>query len=152
ALDAVDRLDGVDLLLAGDGEERGRLQARGGAHARFLGALPRDGVLELFAAADAAVLTPAWEDFPHLAVEALAVGTPVIATDVGGVGEIVTDGENGLLVPPGDAGVFADAVRRFFADDALRDTLRANAARSVARFSGERVLDTLEAVLEQAAA
>ena len=57
-------------------------------------------MLELLAAADAEVLSSGWENFPHSLVEGLAVGTPVIATGVGGVREIVTDGENGLLVPP----------------------------------------------------
>ena len=52
---------------------------------RFLGPLPRDQVLALFRRADAALLSSAWENFPHTLVEALAVGTPVIATDVGGV-------------------------------------------------------------------
>jgi glycosyltransferase involved in cell wall biosynthesis len=149
ALDALEQLDGVSLLLAGDGEDRARLEARANGRARFLGALPREGVLELFAAADAAVLSSAWENFPHALVEALAVGTPVIATSVGGVPEIVTDGENGLLVPPGDPDALAGAVRRYFADDELRARLRAAAAPSVERFSPERVLDTLESVLER---
>ena len=82
-------------------------------------------MLELFAAADAVLLPSSWENFPHAVVEGLAVGTPVIATAVGGVTEIVTDGVNGLLVPRGDAGALADAIRRFFADD--------GAARAAAR-------------------
>ena len=48
---------------------------------------------ELFRAADGALLSSAWENFPHSVVEALAVGTPVIATDVGGVREAVEDGK-----------------------------------------------------------
>jgi glycosyltransferase involved in cell wall biosynthesis len=151
ALDALDQLDGVSLLLAGDGEERARLEARGDRGARFLGPLSRERVLELFAAADVAVLSSAWENFPHALVEALAVGTPVIATSVGGVPEIVADGENGLLVPSGDPTAFAAAVRRYFSDDALRARLRAAAAPSVERFSPERVLDSLEAVLARVA-
>ncbi len=150
-LDALEQLDGVSLLLAGDGEERARLEARANGPVRFLGALPRERVLELFAAADAAVLSSAWENFPHALVEALAVGTPVIATSVGGVPEIVTDGENGLLVPPGDPGALAAAVRRYFADDELRARLRGAAAPSVERFSPERVLDALESALERVA-
>jgi glycosyltransferase involved in cell wall biosynthesis len=151
ALDAVDRVEDVTLLLAGEGEERARLEARAGSRVRFLGALPRDGVLELFAASDASLLSSAWENFPHTLVEALAVGTPVIATEVGGVPEIVEDGVNGLLVPPHDPAALAAAVRRFFADDDLRARLRENAAPSVERFAPERVLDTLESILERAA-
>ena len=56
-------------------------------------------MLELFAAAGRGVLTSAWENFPHALVEALAVGTPVIATSVGGVPEIDADGEERVARP-----------------------------------------------------
>ena len=79
----------------------------------------------MFAAADASILSSSWENFPHSVVESLAVGTPVIATRVGGVAEVVEDGVNGLLVPVGDADALAAAVRRFFADEELRERLRA---------------------------
>jgi glycosyltransferase involved in cell wall biosynthesis len=141
-VDAMSRVDGVTLLLAGEGEA-----PAAGERVRFLGALPRERVLELFAAADASVLSSSWENFPHAVVEALAVGTPVIATRVGGVPEVVEDGVNGLLVPPGDAAALAEAVRRFFADGALRDRLRAAAAPSVERFAPDTIVDALERTL-----
>src|SRR5262249_26780374 len=105
ALGAVRRTADVRLLLAGEGAERDRLRRRSAelgldGRVRFLGPLPRRTVFELLRAADAAVLTSTWENFPHLAVESLAVGTPVLATNVGGVAEAVRDAENGLLVPP----------------------------------------------------
>ena len=68
---------------------------------RFAGSVPRAEVLRALASAEALVLSSDWENFPHAAVEALALGTPLIATAVGGVPEIVIDGVNGLLVPPG---------------------------------------------------
>jgi glycosyltransferase involved in cell wall biosynthesis len=145
--DAVDRVDGVTLLAAGEGEDAALLES---ARIRRLGALPRQRVLELFAAADAAVLSSAWENFPHVLVEALAVGTPVIATRVGGVPEIVEDGVNGLLVPPNEPESLAGAISRFFADADLRARLSAAAAPSVRRFAPEAVLDTLEAALARA--
>ena len=76
----------------------------------------------------------------------------MIATGVGGVREIVTDGENGLLVPPGDPDALAAAIRRFFADGALRERLRAAAPGSVDRFAPEPVYARLEALLQEAAA
>jgi glycosyltransferase involved in cell wall biosynthesis len=156
ALEAVAAVDGVTLAIAGEGDERAPLERRAaelgiGARVGFLGALPRERVLELFRAADASILSSSWENFPHTVVEALAVGTPVIATAIGGVAEIVHDGENGLLVPAGDAGVLADAVRRFFADEPLRERLRAAAAPSVAEYAPERVLARLEEALANAA-
>src|SRR5581483_8466125 len=145
---ALAQLDDVTLLAVGDGEERAALR---GPHVRLLGSQPRERVLEVLAAADAAVLSSAWENFPHVLVEALAVGTPVIATRVGGVPEIVTDGENGLLVPPNDPDALAGAVRRFFDDPELRARLRAGAAPSVRRFDEQTVLDTLEQALARTA-
>jgi glycosyltransferase involved in cell wall biosynthesis len=156
ALEALAQNDGIELLLAGDGDERPVLERRAGelglsGRVRFLGALPREQVLELFRAADAAVLSSSWENFPHTVVEALAVGTPVLATSTGGVGEVLYDGRNGLLVPPGDADGLAAAMRRFFADDELRTRLRQTAAPSVADYAAERVYGRLEEILQEAA-
>lgn len=150
AFDAVAQVDGVTLLVAGDGEERARLAARAPANVRLLGPLERRGVLELFRAADAALLSSAWENFPHALVEALAVGTPVLATNVGGIPEIVLDGENGLLVPPKDPRALADAIRRFFGDGDLQARLSAAAGPSSKRFSPERTVVQLEEILGKA--
>lgn len=150
ALAAVRELDGVRLLIAGDGPERARLEAAAGERVEFLGALSRAEVLGLLRAADAAILSSAWENFPHGVVEALAVGTPVIATRTGGVAEVVTDGENGLLVEPGDAVAFAAAVRRYLGDDELRARLQAAAVPSVAAYDADAVYVRLESILEGA--
>jgi glycosyltransferase involved in cell wall biosynthesis len=150
-LDALEDVRGVTLLVAGDGDQRAALAHRAGPHARFLGPLPRRRVLELFAAADASVLPSLWENFPHTLVEALGVGTPVIATRVGGVPEVVEDGVNGLLVPPGDRAALADAIQRFAGDGELRGRLAAAAAPSVARYAPDAVYGELERLLEQAA-
>jgi glycosyltransferase involved in cell wall biosynthesis len=150
-LDALAELPDVTLLLAGDGPERPRLEARADERARFLGARTRREVLELFRGADASVLTSAWENFPHTVVEALAVGTPVLATAVGGVAEVVRDGENGLLVPQGDVDALAGAIRRFLDDDGLRARLTEAAAPSVEHLAGERVYTRLEEILERSA-
>jgi glycosyltransferase involved in cell wall biosynthesis len=154
ALDAVSRVDGVSIVLAGDGPIRADLEARAtplGTRARFLGPLPRQQVLELFTAADASLLPSAWENFPHTLVEALAVGTPVIATAVGGVPEVVDDGVNGLLVPPNDIDALEAAIRRFFTEDGLESRLRAAAAPSVERFAQDVVFGELERLLIAAA-
>ena len=152
ALEAVAAVDGVTLLIAGDGDQRAPLERDVaelglGERVRVLGALPRERVLELFRAADASILSSSWENFPHTVVEALAVGTPVLATNAGGVAEVVHDGENGLLVPIGDVTALADAMRRYFDDEALRDRLRAGAAPSVAEYAPERVFGRLEETL-----
>ena len=152
AFAAVDAVDGVTLLVAGDGEERARLEGVAGSRVRFLGPQPRERILELFRAADASLLSSSWENFPHTVVESLAVGTPVIATRVGGVAEVVQDGENGLLVESGDAGALADAIRRYFGDEAFRAHLRANAAESVRAYDRNTVFARIEQALADAVA
>jgi len=149
ALEAVASADGVQLVIAGEGPDRAPLETR--AHelgvegrVRFLGPLPRERVVELFRAADATILSSSWENFPHTVVEALAVGTPVLAMEAGGVGEVVRDGVNGLLVPAGDTDALGDAVRRYFTDRELRVRLRAAAAASVTEYAPERVFGELE--------
>ena len=156
ALDALAAVPGVTLAIAGDGPERERLERRArelalDARAPFLGTVSRETVLRLLRAADASLLSSSWENFPHAVVEALAVGTPVIATAVGGVPEVVRDGENGLLVPPGDPDALAAAIRRFFADGDLRRRLAERAAGSVAEYAEETVFSRIEDELELAA-
>jgi glycosyltransferase involved in cell wall biosynthesis len=156
ALEAVAQTQEVSLVLAGEGPDRRALEQRAetlgiAGRVRFLGAQPRERVLELFRAGDAAVLSSSWENFPHALVEALAVGTPVIASRVGGVPEIVEDGENGLLVEPGDADALAARINEFFGSPELRQRLAAAAAPSVERFAPERIFGELERVLIKAA-
>ena len=156
ALAALARADGVTLLIAGEGDERAALERRAAelglsGRVRFLGPQSRERVLELFRAADAVVLSSSWENFPHTVVEALAAGTPVLATTTGGVAEVVRDGENGLLVPAGDADALGGAIRRFFADADLRARLRAAAALSVSRYAPDAVYGQLDEILRRCA-
>jgi glycosyltransferase involved in cell wall biosynthesis len=155
ALEAVAGMPGVSLVVAGDGPERSKLERQAAelglsGRARFLGSVSRDEVLRLFRAADASVLPSAWENFPHTVVEALAVGCPVIATSVGGVPEVVRDGENGLLVQPGSADALAAAIARVFSDSGLRARLAAAAPGSVAGHTEEAVFSVIEAELGRA--
>jgi glycosyltransferase involved in cell wall biosynthesis len=85
-------------------------------------------------------------------VEALAVGCPVIATAVGGVPEVVRDGENGLLVPPNDVAALASSIERFFGDAELRRRLAEAAPDSVSDYSEEAVFARIEDELGRAAA
>ena len=154
ALQAVAGADGVQLVIAGEGPERESLETQSrelgiSGRVSFLGALPRERIVELFHAADATILTSSWENFPHTVVEALAVGTPVIAMEVGGVAEVLHDGVNGLVVAAGDTDALTGAVRTYFADDELRARLRAAAVSSVAAYAPERVFGELEQTLQR---
>lgn len=154
-LAAIVSVPGARLVLLGEGPERVRLETEAARldlaeRVRFLGGGDREAVLRLFAAADVAVLSSSWENFPHTVVEALAVGTPMVATAVGGVPEVVRDGENGLLVPPRDPAALAGALERIVADGELRARLARAAVPSVAPLAEDvllaRVASTLEAV------
>jgi glycosyltransferase involved in cell wall biosynthesis len=156
ALEALAQTPEVTLAIAGDGPERERLERQSrelrlDGRTRFLGSLERSAVLRLFRAADASLLSSSWENFPHTLVESLAVGTPVIATAVGGVPEVVHDGENGLLAPAGDANALAAAITRFFADPELRARLAGQAAASVSGSSEASIFTEIEEALARAA-
>jgi glycosyltransferase involved in cell wall biosynthesis len=156
ALAAVASTSDVQLVIAGDGPDREALERQArelgiANRVTFLGTQPRRRIVELFRAADASILSSSWENFPHTVVEALAVGTPVLAMEAGGVGEVVRDGVNGLLVPAGDEAALADAVRRYFSDAELRERLRKAAAQSVAAYAPERVFGELESTLRRVA-
>ena len=155
ALAALALAPAARLVIVGDGPDRAALERQRdalglGSRVRFLGGRSRDDVLRIFRAADAVLLSSRWENFPHVIVEALAVGTPVIASAVGGVPEVVRDGENGLLVPAGDSEALAAAIRRLLGDDELRARLAAAAAPSVESYSAERLLGQIEAELVKA--
>jgi glycosyltransferase involved in cell wall biosynthesis len=156
ALEAIAAADDVRLVIAGEGPDRAPLEQRAdelGISDRviFLGSQPRDRVVELFSAADATIMSSSWENFPHTVVEALAVGTPVLAMEAGGIAEVVRDDVNGLLVPAGDTQALGDAVRKYFADEALRERLRAAAAPSVEAYAPELVFGELEETLRRVA-
>jgi glycosyltransferase involved in cell wall biosynthesis len=156
AIEAVARVPEARLLLVGDGPERSALERAASESAaperiRFLGARSRDDSLRIVAGACAALLSSDWENLPHSAVEALSVGVPVVSTAVGGVPEVVKDGENGLLVPPGRPEELAAALRRVLDEPGLRERLAAGAKPSVEAISSDAIYSRLEKLLAEAA-
>ncbi|HEY8470489.1 MAG TPA: N-acetyl-alpha-D-glucosaminyl L-malate synthase BshA [Longimicrobiales bacterium] len=137
------------LVLVGDGPTRGLAQQvaeEEGVAARvtFLG--KQSSVAELLACADVLLLPSESEAFGLVALEAMACGVPVVATAVGGIPELVPDGEAGFLVPLGDVDAMADAVVALLTDPA-RWQAASTAAREVAtRFSADRIVPRYEAL------
>ena len=83
--------------------------------------------MEALARASVCVVTSKNEAFGYVGAEAQAVGTPVVASEVDGIVEVVLDGETGFLVPPEDAAAFAEKIKVLLLDDALREQFGVNA-------------------------
>ena len=112
------RQAGAVLVIVGQGSLQGETEALAvelglDAAVRFLGA--RDDVPAVLSAADAYVMSSAWEGMPMVLLEAGAAGLPIVATAVGGNGEVVRDGESGFLVPPRDSEALGAGMLRLMA-------------------------------------
>jgi glycosyltransferase involved in cell wall biosynthesis len=129
------------VLVVGDGPDRAGVEAaarRLGLDAAVEFAGERRDVAALLAGADVFVLASRSEGAPLSILEAMAAGLPVVASNVGGVGELVVDGETGLLVPPRDPAALTEALERLLADPALRRRLgAAGRRRALERFDLE---------------
>ena len=99
------------------------------------------------AAADALVSATSYEGLPHVVIEALVCGTPVITTPAGGVVEVIADGDNGRLVDPADASAFAALFEELRADADLRTRMSAGAARAGQEWGFDRCADEIEGLL-----
>src|SRR5207248_616882 len=109
------------LSLVGDGPLRSRLEAERAARGlaetvSFAGAVAHDRLQPWYRAADRFVLPSLSEGVPNVLREALACGTPFVASRVGGIPELAADGAS-LLVPPGDAAALAEALARALAEE-----------------------------------
>jgi glycosyltransferase involved in cell wall biosynthesis len=141
------------LLVVGDGELRRTLERQ----AQDLGVQPltrflgwRHDLPRVYGAMDVVALTSRNEGTPVALIEALAAGVPVIATDVGGVADVVRPNETGLLIPTDDASSLACALRRLADDAAERRTMGQRGRRDVAnRFGAERLVADVAAMYDQ---
>jgi glycosyltransferase involved in cell wall biosynthesis len=118
-IEAMTRLPGFTLLIAGEGPERGALErliaAQGvGDRVRLLGARPQAELPELYGAADALILASSREGWANVLLEAMACGTPVVATEIWGNPEVVARPEAGILMTERSAKGVADAVKALF--------------------------------------
>jgi len=140
------------LVIAGDGSERARLEdlaaARLGPRVTFLGRIPDETVPDVYAASNLFCLPSQLEGFGLVYVEAAYRSVPSIGTDVGGVPDVIVDGETGLLVPVGDVAALTAAIVRLRDDGALRARLgEAARTRAYAEFTVERMTERYAKVL-----
>ena len=144
------RDEGVDavLCMVGDGPDRAQLEQR--AHdlgivreTLFVGY--QEDVAPFYAAFDALILPSSNEGTPVSAIEALAAGRPVVATRVGGVPDVVVEGEDGFLVEPGATDDLADRLGRLARDPELRERMgQAGRERVLPRYAVDRLVDDVD--------
>lgn len=142
----------AQLVLVGDGPLREELPRRAaglglGDSVRFLGF--RSPARPFAAAADVFVLPSLTEGMPNAVLEAMCLGRAIVASRVGGVPELIQEGESGLLVPPGDARALSAAITALLGDAPRREALgQAAAARAHTRFSVQAMVEATEAVYD----
>jgi len=139
-----DRLPPVRVLLVGEGKLRRELERE--VRERHLDDIVafagfRDDIPAILAIADLSVLTSDREGFSNAAVESLAAGVPVVATDVGGNREAIVDGETGFLVPPDDVEQLARSIEKLLGDGDLRRRMGEAARKRARLFSLDRMLE-----------
>ncbi len=147
------------LVIIGDGPERNRLADvvhRTGMEHRvhFAGPVPHDQLPSFMAKADVFVLPSVnatdgdRDGFPVTLLEAAATSLPIIASDIGGIGEFIVDGHNGLLVQPGDVGALACALEKLLHDKDLCQRFARNAAVAVESYDWDTVAQQYAHVLQ----
>ena len=140
------------FVIAGDGPQRRRiveLIAEMGLGRFTLMVGHREDIPELLAAFDVVVSTSKTEGIPQSLIQALAMERPVVATDVGGVPEVIRDGKSGLLVPPGDHEALASAIVRLLLEDETALGLGRQGRRLVEKeYSLGTMLDRLEVLYQ----
>lgn len=135
------------FVIVGDGPLRADVEAAvegAGLGDRVRMAGLRSDVADLLGCFDVFVLTSLWEGLPRVIPEAMAAGVPVVASSVGGVGEAISDGVDGLLVPPRDAGAFGDRIGKVLADRELAARLRQAGRRRASDFDVSVMIGRLD--------
>lgn len=117
-----------------------------GDQVRFVGSQPQEQLPCYYAAADIVAMPSLYESFGLVAVEAMACGTPVVASRVGGLAYTVQDGHSGRLVPERDPAALAEALQSLLGDPDLRQRMGHQAAIQARRFSWPAVADLIEQI------
>jgi glycosyltransferase involved in cell wall biosynthesis len=157
-IDAIGLVPGVTLVIAGEGPLDAELRACAaplGDRVRFAGAVHGEAKRDLLARAAVlavpSVVLPGGrtEGFPVVVLEGMASGCAVVASDVGGIGEVLRDGWNGFLSKPGDPTALADRIHWILRHPPLRDAIGERAAQSAAAFDASVAGDRIAAEIER---
>jgi glycosyltransferase involved in cell wall biosynthesis len=136
--------EGYSMVCAGSGELEDEVKARarelGLLSVTFRGGLSRDETLNLIASSGVMLMTSLWEGFPMTPLEAMALGTPVVAPAVCGIPEMIEDGDDGLLVQEHRPETYATAIRRLQDPELRKSIVEKARAKIAAKFTWERTL------------
>jgi glycosyltransferase involved in cell wall biosynthesis len=162
-LRAHEQLDGMllrrppHLVLMGPGVDPDvldkALEGAATGSVRVFDAQPHDVVFQALKRCTVAVLPSLVPEASSLVLlQAMSAGRAVVAANIGGLPELITDGEDGILVPPGDVSALRDALARLLGDSALRARMGAAASRRATEFTGERIVPQIERAYEEVVA
>jgi glycosyltransferase involved in cell wall biosynthesis len=154
AVRALSSVPDAALVIVGEGPLADELLHEAGSLGigdRLVLAGARPDARSLIGAADVVVLPSRWEGLPLVALEALAAGRPLVATTVRGVRELVTDGEDALLVPPDDPAALAAALTRAISEPGLAERLAARAPATARRYSEDSMIQAYLRLYEELA-
>jgi glycosyltransferase involved in cell wall biosynthesis len=147
------RLPGVTMTFVGIGPAEQEIRDFFGpalaSTVKLVPSTPSEKMHEVFAAHDVFLFPSLMEGLPSVVLEAMASGMPVITTETCGMPDVIEDGLEGLLIPPGDSQAIEDAVLRLAADPALRESLGRAAQARMRRQTWERAAVRLEKLFHQ---
>ena len=138
----------TDLVIVGDGPERKRLEALAADanDIQFLGR--REGLKNILTKSDVLVLPSREEGFGLVLLEAMALGVPVVATNVGGIPEILEDNVSGILVEKNNPEQLAGAIVKVLEDEEIRKTIIENGREKAKRFTWEKMCGEIDRLYE----
>ncbi len=152
-LEAISRVHSAGLVIIGDGPERTNLEEQGKAlgiadRIYFAGARSREETLSMMAGCDVFVLNSTYEGFPHVVLEAMGMGLPVIAKVSGGTPEIVIDGRNGRLLESSDARALSEVLSGLLSVPDQRRQIAEAARRTAAQYQVDKMVQETEETLQ----
>jgi glycosyltransferase involved in cell wall biosynthesis len=151
-IEATARCDEAGLVIVGDGPERAHLEELVRTlsladRVYFAGQRSKAETLSLMAACDLFVLNSTYEGFPHVVLEAMHLGLPVVATAIGGTPEVVQDGKNGLLISPMAQAALSDTLVQLMSSPLEQQRLAGGAKHTAERFRLALMVEETEAML-----